>query len=130
MGPAPRPAIRRLTMTRSELHRILDDYFSASELRSLCFDLGVDHDDLPGDGQEAHARELVAFLERRGRLAELEAACRRLRPGALAPSAKAPWHSKTLLVNTALIAVALVNILLRFATDQGVSLRKPTDASS
>jgi hypothetical protein len=73
-------------MTRStplsvgELRRILSSLFDEEELRDLCFDLDVDYDSLRGEGKAAHARELVALAERRGRLAELEAGIRRERP--------------------------------------------------
>ena len=48
----------------------------------MCFDLGpdYDYDSLRGEGKAAKARELVALAERRGHLAELEAAIRRERP--------------------------------------------------
>ena len=73
-------------MTRStplsvgELRRILSSLFDEEELRDLCFDLDVDYDSLRGEGKAAQARELVALAERRGHLAELEAAIRRERP--------------------------------------------------
>lgn len=44
------------------------------EFRTLCADLGVSYDNLGGEGLEARARELVALLERLGRLPELEPA--------------------------------------------------------
>ena len=47
--------------------------YNDEELRTLCADLGVDYDDLPAMGRANKARELVAFLERRQRLPELEA---------------------------------------------------------
>ena len=49
------------------------------ELRTLCADLGVDYDDLPAMGRADKARELVALLNRQGRIAELEATLARPR---------------------------------------------------
>lgn len=63
-----------------DLRRVLTRLFDEEELRTLCFDLGVDYDGLRGEGKAARARELVALAERTGRLAELEAAVRRERP--------------------------------------------------
>jgi len=63
-----------------ELRRILIDYFDEEELRTLCFDLGVDYDSLRGEGKAARARELVALVERTDRMANLEAAVRHERP--------------------------------------------------
>ncbi len=64
----------------TELRQILATRFGASELRTLCFDLGMDYDDLPDEGKAAKARELVIHLERRNRISELVRAGKRLRP--------------------------------------------------
>lgn len=64
------------------LHEILAKRFDAEELRTLCFELGIDYDDLKGEGKRGKARELVALLERRGRIAELVAIGKQLRPDA------------------------------------------------
>ena len=52
------------------LRQLLTDHYDAGELRTLCFDLGVDYDNLPGEGRR-QARELVSYLDRRGQLADL-----------------------------------------------------------
>ncbi len=79
-------------MNPVELRDFINSRFNDNELRDLCFELGVDYESLPGEGKAAKARELVAYCQRRTRLAELEAACRRLRPdtaGAPVPAAPA-----------------------------------------
>ncbi len=65
--------------TRTRLRQILTERFSDAELRTLCFDLGVDYESLPAFGKEGLARELVAHLERRGRISELIAVASRER---------------------------------------------------
>jgi len=55
-------------------------YFDLEELHTLCFDLGVDYDALRGEGKEAKARELLALLDRGGRISEFIQACTRRRP--------------------------------------------------
>ena len=50
----------------SQLHRMLMS-FDTSELRTLCFDLDVDYDNLPGEGKMDKARELVMYLRRHQR---------------------------------------------------------------
>jgi hypothetical protein len=60
-------------------------HFSEEELRTLCFDIGVDYESLPAMGKEGKARELVLHLERRGQSPELVALCRQLRPNAFWP---------------------------------------------
>ena len=62
------------------LRHELDRRFDEQELRSLCFDLRVDYDNLPGEGKVNKARELVAYMARRGRLDDLAKVGRRLRP--------------------------------------------------
>lgn len=70
----------------SAIHQLLVRYYSAEELRSLCFRVGVDYDDLPASGRANKARELVTHLDRRGRLTELQAAVQAERPNAVWPS--------------------------------------------
>ena len=63
-----------------QLHQLLGQRFDEEELRDLCFDLGVDYDDLRGEGKASKARELVSHLDRRGRLADLASAGKQMRP--------------------------------------------------
>ena len=67
-------------MSPTDLHHFVEQRFNDEELRTLCFDVDVDYDSLRGEGKAAKARELVALAERTGRLAEVEAAVRRMRP--------------------------------------------------
>lgn len=62
------------------LRQNLIEYFSASELQTLCFDMGVDYDLLPGEGKEDKARELIYYVIRRGLVPEFINTCFRLRP--------------------------------------------------
>jgi len=62
------------------LYQILADYFNVEELRTLCFNLKIDYDDLIGEGKQGKARELVTFLDRRSRIAELVAKGKEQRP--------------------------------------------------
>jgi hypothetical protein len=64
----------------TRLRQILATRFDLGELRTLCFDLGIDYDDLPGEGKANKARELVACLDRHGRIPELLRAGEQLRP--------------------------------------------------
>jgi formylglycine-generating enzyme required for sulfatase activity len=79
----PRPAPGGLPSDRAELRQKLVEHFNREELRTLCFDLGIEHENLP-DTKDSMARELVAHCERQGRIPELVAACQRLHP-------KVPW---------------------------------------
>ena len=50
---------------------ILDEYYNLDEFRELCFNLGVDFDNLGGEGKRGKARELLLLIYRQDRLAEL-----------------------------------------------------------
>jgi len=63
-----------------QLRRVLADRFNESELRTLCFDLGIESENLPGDTREALARELVAYCVRHGQIPKLVEVGRQLRP--------------------------------------------------
>jgi hypothetical protein len=64
----------------SQLRQLLIKRFSDGELRTLCFDLGVEYEDLPGSGKADKARELVDYMERYERLADLVRVGRQSRP--------------------------------------------------
>jgi len=63
----------------SQLRQNLIDHFSDGELRDLCFDLGVDYENLPGQTKADKARELLSDLDHRGRIPELIQHCSMLR---------------------------------------------------
>ena len=65
---------------QTRLRNILVDRFSLDELRTLCFDMALDYDMLPGQGKEAKARELITFMNRRNRLDELVQSINDARP--------------------------------------------------
>lgn len=70
---APRPPASPPAPTFSELHRTLTSRYSLEELRTLCAEIGVPFDDLGGEGRSGKARELILWLQRRGRLDTLSA---------------------------------------------------------
>jgi hypothetical protein len=55
-------------MGRAELRSLIAIHLNLEELHTLCFDLNINFDNLPGKGLEAKARDLVALLERSGRV--------------------------------------------------------------
>jgi len=72
-----------------ELNSKMNQVFSQGDVESLCFDLGIDFDSLPGQGKAAKIRELVAFCQRRGRDDELLAKVQAERPHVVWPGAPA-----------------------------------------
>jgi len=89
-------------MDLPQLREQIDRYFDREELRTLCFDLGVDYDSLRGEGKKAKARELVALMERTGGIDELLQKCAAMRPkldwsaGQPAPAQPAAQESSAL----------------------------------
>lgn len=51
----------------SQLRQLLNDGMSLIELQTLCFDIGVDPEELPAENKSALVRELLVYLQRRKR---------------------------------------------------------------
>lgn len=67
---------------------IIDEYYNLEELRSLCFKLQVDYDNIGGEGKRGKARELVDYMRRYGRTEELIETIKEERPNL-------PWPEPT-----------------------------------
>jgi hypothetical protein len=66
--------------TLVELREALLRHFNLDELRILCFDLGVDFEDIAGDTFASKTTELVVYFQRRGLLHKLVERVRESRP--------------------------------------------------
>jgi len=65
----------------SHLHRFIVEHFDLEELRALCFDLGIEYENLGGvDTRDARARELVLRVGRQRRFEQLLAELQQARP--------------------------------------------------
>ena len=64
----------------TNLHRFIAGHFDREELRTLCFNLGVDYDSLPSEGKAGKARELILWVGRRREFDQLLATLRQSRP--------------------------------------------------
>lgn len=62
------------------LRRKIVNAFNWEELSTLCFDLGVEFEELEGKSKGAKARELIKYMQRHNRLDDLFAACQSNRP--------------------------------------------------
>jgi anti-sigma regulatory factor (Ser/Thr protein kinase) len=69
-------------MDRSELRRLLSQFFDESEIQDICFDLHIDYDNLAGTTKNDKIRAVIIHLDSRGRITELTDVCRKLRPNA------------------------------------------------
>lgn len=81
----------------TQLRQLLVERFSDDELNTICFDLGVYYDDLPGLGKPNKAHGLIAYMDRRMRLADLVRLSRQSRPDVpwpeVAPNPSRPTSS-------------------------------------
>ncbi len=64
----------------SKLYAQIKEDFNLSELKDLCFHLGVPYDELQGEGKNDKVRELINYLKRRKKLDLLVEKCVELRP--------------------------------------------------
>jgi hypothetical protein len=67
----------------STLRQILDTCFDGGDLQVLCFDLGVNYDNLPSDRRANEARGLIRYLECPGCIRDLVEVGKHLRPDIL-----------------------------------------------
>lgn len=79
-GSSSSDAEAKVTEAGKRLAKLLNDYFSAIELEGLAFEMDVDWDNLTGNTKDAKARDIVRFVESRGKLAELQKLVRVARP--------------------------------------------------
>jgi hypothetical protein len=68
------------------LRRLIDQHFNLEELHDLCFDLGIEYENLPGRTKRGNCRELIAYCQRHGRIPSLLKELNRHRPGV-------PWEA-------------------------------------
>ncbi len=98
----------------TKLHSLLVEHFDLDELRTLCFDLGVDYDELRGEVKSTKARELITVMLRHNRVAELAGKLQVLRPNVdwpdletLSSEERLAWTTATEMQSAADYLVAL-----------------------
>ena len=66
----------------AQLREQLDEYFSVDEIRTLCFDIGVDSEELASGSapKSTLTRNLITYLVRRDRLNDFILVCEQARP--------------------------------------------------
>lgn len=73
--PTRHPSSIILTMNSAAylttLHRLLNEYFSLEEIHTLCFNLHIDYESVPGKEKQSRIRELLLGLGRCNRLSDL-----------------------------------------------------------
>jgi hypothetical protein len=81
----------------------LKKHFNEGELRNLCYDLGIDYQELSGDAISDQARELVEYCRRRGHIVHLITKCQQLRP-------HVEWNNKAT-INALLITDTSITLM-------------------
>lgn len=71
-----------LLQNRIRLRELMVRYFNKVELETLCFDLGIDKDELPNATKPELAQEIILYCERHDKLDKLLDICREQRPHA------------------------------------------------
>ena len=71
-----------LLQNRIRLRELMVRYFNKTELETLCFDLGIDKDNLPNATKPELAQEIILYCERHDKLDRLLDICRDQRPHA------------------------------------------------
>lgn len=84
-----------------QIRQQLTEAFDEGELRTLCFDLDLDYESLPGEGKANKARELVAWARRSGQLDALVGQARLTRPHLVWPSPRSRATGTLIVVNLA-----------------------------
>ncbi|MCZ7672170.1 MAG: hypothetical protein M5U34_36115 [Chloroflexi bacterium] len=95
----PRPGAVELVekIDRPTFRGLLAQSFNKSELKILCYDLGVNHEDFESAGLTGMVRELLEYMERHGRLTDLLNACKKSAP--YTPGMMRPNYGRRCCVN-------------------------------
>ncbi len=72
-------------INKVELSKLIRQHYDLGEFKSLCFELEVAYDDLPGETLTNRVEALVEYLERRGRVPHLLPLLKQQRPSATWP---------------------------------------------
>lgn len=65
---------------KSRLRDLIFEYFSLVEIKSLCFDIDINYDELSGDTLKLKIQELIFYCYRHDKIMELISTCESLRP--------------------------------------------------
>jgi hypothetical protein len=80
-GPGDSPAAAQ-GITPVQLLPVLNVYFDIGDLKALCFELGLDYDNLEGNTKKGKSLALIQYCQRHGRFLELVQQVQKDRPNA------------------------------------------------
>ena len=87
-------------MDVAKLYVLICKLFSEDELKTLCFELGIEYDDLGGVGRAGKARELIQLCQRRDKLDSLLNAVQGARPNADMSAIQSNQSMPTVILST------------------------------
>ena len=67
-------------MILARLYLTVEGQFNEAEFQNLCFRLGVDYENLGGQGKAARVQALISYLHRQGRIGDLIEVVKEMRP--------------------------------------------------
>jgi len=76
-----------------EIFRLMNETFSLENIKTLCFMIDNDYDNLPGEGKNGKIRELILSVERQGALKDLIATLSEYRPKVKWPTIEAEGNT-------------------------------------
>jgi hypothetical protein len=79
-----------------QLRKLLIRYFDMPEFQILCFDLGVDHEELLGLNKPTKMQDLISYLQRRNELHLLIGEVKKQRPSVNWPDIKSLEHENSI----------------------------------
>jgi hypothetical protein len=69
-----------LNQEQVAIRRKISTHFDDNEIQTLCFDLGIEYENLPANTKEGKTRELIIHCEQNGLLLRLLKLCQKQRP--------------------------------------------------
>lgn len=98
----------------SRLHRMMVEFLSLEDLKTLCFDLLFDYESLEAKGKPNQMRELLDIMQRQGRLKDVVALCKRVLPNE-------PWERQDNEPSNSTLAVILPRGDTSKSVEQGLA---------
>lgn len=83
---------------QTQMRNLINESFSKNELMLLCFDLGLDYDNLEGETKVLKIQNLIGYFSRRDELHHLVSAVNKKRPSLSLPYSQPQVITKELLV--------------------------------
>lgn len=114
---------------KDKLLLLLQDHFNLDELRTMCFSLNLDYENIAGDTKEAKCRELILRVGKEDRLAELVDYGREMRPSVKWPDADAIAFGENLTTDAS-GEVTSLEFFRRQAADNNVPFQAPFPISN